>query len=202
MPWQTPTNFADMTVVTEAMLDNLSDNLSGGVMRPIAEVTLSAIAATVDFASIPATFRSLLVTVLARSDAGLANVGLYARINNEVSAGTYHSQILSANGGSAASTENAGTISGLNLGLIPAASATSSIMYGAVSLLAFDYTNNSAMKTFRSISVHRAGGAGTLHVWHVGATWDNGATLNRITLYPSAGNFIANSRFTLYGLPL
>jgi hypothetical protein len=34
----------------------------------------------------------------------------------------------------------------------------------------------------------------------VGGSWSNTAAINRITLFPGAGNWIAASRLTIYGL--
>lgn len=201
MPWQTPTDFVDGTIVTEAMLDNLSNNLSTGVMRPIAEVTLSGAAATIDFSAIPATFRSLLVTVLARSDNGGGNVEMYARINNVVTIGTYHSQAIYATSTTPTAFEYAGTVAGIWMGIIPAAGASSSIMFGAARMTVFDYTNSSSMKIFQVSNAMRYGGSGNIRIYNVGGTWDNGAVINQITLFLSAGNFVTNSRATLYGIP-
>lgn len=201
MPWTTPTDFVEGQIVHESDLDNLSNNLSVGVVRPIAEVTLSGAAATIDFSAIPATFRSLMLTVLARSDAGAGNVEMYARINNAVTAGTYHSQAVFGAGGSPAAFEYAGNVAGVWLGLIPAASAGTTIMFGASEMIAFDYTNASSMKVFRTVNMHRYGGAGNMRLYQIGSTWDSGAVINQITLWLSSGNFVTNSRATLYGVP-
>jgi hypothetical protein len=201
MAYVAPPDFVSAAVVTEAQLDNLSNNLKTGVMRPLAEVTLRAPANIVDFESIPSTFRSLMLVAVARGDAAAGNVEMFARINNVVVAGTYHSQGLFAAGTTPSAFEYAGTMGGIWMGQIPAASSGSSIMFGAAQMIAFDYANNSSMKNFRTVNYHRYGGAGQHRIYHIGGTWDNGNTITRITLFLGSGNFVNNSRFTLYGLP-
>lgn len=201
MPWVTPTNWVNTTIVTEAQLDNISDNLNTGVMRPLAEVILSGAAATVDFSNIPSTFRSLMLTLNARSDAAVTVTDVFARINNTVSAGTYHSQSIYATGGTPVASEVVGTIDGIWAGGVPGTSASAATMFGASQILALDYTNQSSMKLFRCINAVRWGGAGTMRIMHTGSTWDNGAALNRITLFLGSGNFAASSRFTLFAIP-
>lgn len=201
MPWVTPTNFVTATVVTEAMMDNLSDNLSTGVVRPIAEVNTGSPVATVDFASIPATFRSLMLVMLARGDTGSATADVFARINNSVAAGSYHSQALYSSGSTPSAFEVVGSTAGIWVGTIPAAGSGSSIMYGASQILALDYLNTSAMKVFRTVNMSRYGAAGTMRLMHIGGTWDSSTALNQITLFCGVGNFFQNSRFTLLGVP-
>lgn len=203
MPWVTPTNFAAGVVVTEAMLDNLSDNLTAGVTRPLAEVILAAPAATVDFSSIPATFRNLRVTINARGSAASSTIDTFLRFNNSTNVSEYHSQGMFVVGSTQNAVEYAGSFSGILIGVIPGTSATQANEFGGYAATVFDYLNTTSLKTAIAIGSERYGGsaAGFQRTYIIGGTWDSTAAVNRLTLFPGSGNFAAGSKFTLYGEP-
>lgn len=203
MAWTTPPDFTAGAVVTEAQLDNLSANLTSGVERALADTVLASPAATVDFSSIPATFRGLRVEINARSDNLSTTVDVMMRFNNVTSATQYHTQGFYNWSSNIVFLEYAGSLSGIVLGAIPAASASQANQFGAYVTAIPDYLGTTGLKTAVTVGSMRYGGAGAggQRVYLMGGTWDNTAAVNRLTLFPSAGNFATGSRFTLIGIP-
>jgi hypothetical protein len=202
MPWTTPTDFVAGVMTHEAGLDNLSANLTTGVKRKLDEVTLGASAASVTFSAIPATFRNLHVLMLARGTQAAAVISVICRFNADATVANYHSQAMWATGTSQQAAENApSTLSGVFVGDMPAATSTSSIMYGGYEFRVFDY-RSAQEKPVITCGSARWGGAGLCRPYTIGGVWISTAVITSLTLIPTAGSFEAFSRFTLYGEPL
>jgi hypothetical protein len=122
------------------------------------------------------------------------------RLNNS-SLANYDSIRMLAVGATVSATEQLAQTSGI-IGLIPAASASSTLMGGHTIWLPH-YTNAARVKLAHShgFDSHSTTiGALSVGAWgfhHSGLT----AAVNRITLFPAAGSFTADSVATLYGLP-
>lgn len=201
MPWTTPTDFVAGVMTHEAGLDNLSANLTTGVKRVLAETTLAVAAASVTLSSIPATFRNLHLVFLARGTQAATQVTVVCRFNADATAANYHSQGLYASGTTVTAAEQApGSIGGLWIADIPAATATSGIMYGGYEARVFDY-RSAQEKPVASRGDSRVGGGGSHRTYLLGGVWISTAVITSITLLPTTGSFEAFSRFTLYGEP-
>ena len=165
----------------------------------IAESILSGTAASVTFSSIPGTYRSLLLHVVARGDNATTFISNRLRFNSDSTA-IYDSQQVLGNGATPLAGE---TINGtsIEIGEIAAASATAGACGISMVSIPF-YTGTTFWKTLVSNHGLSTGtGTGTLHTKQWSGRWRNTAAISSITLLPSAGNFIAGSSFALYGLP-
>lgn len=178
--------------------------VSSGAMSVIARTVVGTPASSVDFSSIPATYENLMVTFLARGSAtGSEAIPIYARLNNDSGSNYgWHWSYATGNSGGLATGAGASAVTTMQVGYIADSSAETShpgagtltipgyartVFVKAVqatwSFLPFyQYSNNKGRSGFAS------------------ATWNNTAAVNQITLYPSAGNFVTGSVFTLYGI--
>lgn len=193
---------AGFLVVDSALagLDVRIDALEAAVRYTrIAESVLVGTAASVTFSSIPSTYRSLELHILARCDVVATSATGHIRFNSDSTA-IYNTQQVGAFG---ASVTGAEVINGTSAqwGDIAAASATASAASIAVITIPW-YTNT----TFWKFLVSKQGmstaatTATTFSKQWIGH-WRNTAAINAITLLPASNNFIAGSSFALYGLP-
>lgn len=186
---------------------DLNGNLGGilatldaliGVYK-IADTTLLAPAATIDFSAIPQTFAHLLQVSFLRSTFAATALGDLLRLNND-SGANYFSAQLKGDGTTTSSTNSgAGGSSTANLGAVPGATADAAT-FAAILTLIPNYRDPVNLKPFFSLF--------STHV--TGATWNFGmyagiwagaaAAVNRITLLDGGANHAVGSRSTLYGL--
>lgn len=166
----------------------------------IASTVLGADAATVTFSSIPSTYQHLQIRVNARSTYTSTTIPLRVIWNSD-SGNNYARHDLSGNGTTVTATGN--STSSLDnyffAGLIPAASATSSI-FGVSIIDIHDYASTTKNKTIRAITGEDRNGAGNLYL--SSGLWINTSAISSITLQTNASdrNFIAGSTFSLYGV--
>lgn len=173
----------------------LKGNADSGFMRMIADTTLGASAATVDFTSIPATFAHLMLVGLARGDTAAVTTSILLRFNGDAGA-SYAVELLQGSGAAASAAAATGGTS-MQLGSIAAATAADTV-FTPVWCLIPNYLNTVAGKDALSLC-YSAGG--TQLVQLAGGHWPNLTAVNRITLLLAAGNFLTGTRFTLYGVP-
>lgn len=171
---------------------------------PIASTTLGGTASSVTFSSIPATYRNLLLVVLARGDAVATAIDVNLRFNN-ASTADYSWESWVCNQGDvsvSASTSNSAT--SIQTTRVPAASFGNSSSFGGGMIEILGYANtNVATKQIRAWGKVGDFGNGSHSRWRFGAWGASGASgvaVNRIDLLTSSGNFVANSTFQLYGL--
>jgi hypothetical protein len=177
----------------------IMNNLNLGVVRPLGDTTLLAPAATIAFASIPGTFASLLLIGTGRGDTSAANTTLNLRLNGD-SAANYASQYIQGNAATASAVE-AASASSIAIGAIAAATATASHV-GSIAIVIPQYAGTTFFKQAFSFGTLTAAlTTGNMYAMVRGGVWANTAAVTSITLLPAAGNFIAGTRFTLYGLP-
>lgn len=167
-------------------------------LTKIAEVVLSGTAATIDFSSIPATYRHLLLELYSRGDTAALTTGVSLRYNADTGA-TYDRQLIYATGATPLAAEALAQTSG-RIGTAPAGTATANL-FGTIVVDIPHYANSTNKKS----AVTRCGVAqGTstgLFQAEVGATfWTGVAAINQITLLPSAGNFGIGTIASLYAL--
>jgi hypothetical protein len=174
----------------------IQGNADAGFMRMLANVTLGSAAATIDFTSIPATFAHLRLVIVGRGDTAAGSTSLGLKVNNDAG-GNYEWITLFGRSNSTLAYDTGVTTSPMIVGYLPAATAGGGL--GISDILVADYASTVLHKGFTWTDKHfdatnRAAGAG-------GGRWTSTAAINRLTLLLGAGNFIAGSRATLYGLP-
>jgi hypothetical protein len=199
--WHTPTNFVNGTLVTEAMLDDLSSLLTTGCMVPLQEIVLASSAANMDFLSIPATFRNLFILLAMRGDVAAVGIGLNLRMNNDSGASAYASQYVAGTNATPSAGVNT-AVSSINMTSIPAASAPAGAI-GMSMVVLPSYAGSTLHKGAVCISGYRTGsGAADQGAALTFGTWLSTAAINRLTVFPASGNFVAGSILSLYGLPM
>jgi hypothetical protein len=170
-----------------------------GLPVRIADVTLSASAANIDFQSIPSQFAHLIVECYLRGDTAATSVSVVLRFNNDTAA-NYDFQLLTGVGATAGAAEVFADV-GIRVGTAPANTAGANL-FNALTIEAPHYANSANNKATSSAYGYKVGTA-TSNIL-VGASagfWRSSAAITRVTVFPSAGNFVSGSRVTLYGLP-
>lgn len=164
----------------------------------IADSTLAAAASSFDFTSVASQFAHLLIIVQARGDTAATVTSLSCRFNND-SGSNYDVFEIDGSGSTVSGAEGlAGT--SLNVGGVPAASSSSNLP--ASELI---WIPNYAAATFEKVAISinaykLSTTTGNLFAKMKTLAWRSTAAINRVTLFPLAGNFVTGSRATIYGL--
>lgn len=176
----------------------LRDNLNKGVVRPIAETTLSVAAASIDFTSIAADWSHLLLVLYARGDTAATATAARIRFNGD-SGANYDYQQLRGSGASTSASEGLAQTA-LVVGSVPAASAGANL-FGDCEIWLPHYTQAANNKVARSGYGFKIGTAsGNVEAGSYHGFWRSNAAVTQVTLTPAAGNFAAGTRATLYGM--
>ena len=163
----------------------------------VGEVILAATAASIDIQNIPQSFRNLHVTYVLRGDATNTQAPGVMRLNND-GAANYDYQRFENSSGSSLITSEALASTGMLLGYaVDASGAANKAMYGSAFIPFYSGT------TFeKDVLVHAYGrfatasGNATMDI--TGNTWRSAAAINRITILPASGNFVAGSGACVY----
>lgn len=150
----------------------------------------------VSFAAIPAGYNSLEIEFLGRGDTVAGGVFMYCWFNTDTTAANYRYSRVFFDGVSAGPSGAGGDFSYITI--LPAASATAGMAgYGSIQI--FDY----AATTFRKVAVcanaHRED-ATHLYTGVYSVEWESTVAITQIDLNLTAGNYVAGSRFRLYGV--
>jgi hypothetical protein len=170
-----------------------------GGLGQIADSTAGGAVASFDFTSIPGTYAHLLVMCSLRGDTAATSAAVQARFNND-SAANYDDQRLTGSAAVPASAEALAATSA-TVGICPANTATANYFGGLCAFIP-KYASTTGNKIFVAPFAYWIGTSGGNGVVGVGSgQWRTaGTAITRLTLLPSAGNFVAGSRATLYGL--
>jgi hypothetical protein len=171
---------------------------SGGAYQQLYDNIAGVAIASWDVQSISGSYTHLKAIVTARGDTAAADVAVQLRFNND-SGANYDKQQLSAAGAVASGSETFGATS-VEIGRVPAASATAN-KAGQVEFTLPNYAATTFQKSFNSVSADTTGQSASTIASIVNAClWRNTAAVTRITILPGAGNWIAGSRLTIYGM--
>jgi len=163
----------------------------------ISTTVLSSTSASVTFSSIASTYSHLQIRVAARTDRnfGVDNLGL--RFNSD-SGSNYYTHFLYNNGSSNTSAA-LGVNSWIYAARLPDASIAANA-FGSSVIDVLDYKSSNKNKTIRSI--YGSSTTGT-YPWNglTSGIWVNTSAITSISVLPVTGpNFVAGSRFSLYGI--
>lgn len=165
-------------------------------MGCVADSTLVGSAASIDFTGIPTTYAHLMIVVYARGDTAASSTNLLARLNND-SAANYDNQFLSSQAAVSTASESLAATA-LTCGAIPAATAGANL-FGQAEILVAHYAGAANNKSTRTVWGMKIGTASTnLNVGDNTGFWRSSAAINRVTLFPAAGNFVAGTRVSIY----
>jgi hypothetical protein len=190
-----------MTPILGIMASGISGNLwaPGKDYDSIATVTVGAGgASSIDFTSIPSTYRHLQIRGIGRGTNGSANLDMSLRFNSDATGGNYFWHRLYGEGTTAFSNGTVTTPAQAFFLYGPAASATASV-FGTAVVDVLDYTSANKYKTIRSLWGYDANGSGFVGLGS--AAWANSSTaVNAVSLICASGNFAQYSQFALYGV--
>ena len=168
-------------------------------MVQLSDTLLGASAASVDITSIPAHWTHLRLVAYARGDTAAANVSLLCRFNGDT--GNNYDAILASNSHSATLLTAEGLAqASMRLGDIAGSTAPASAFDGWEIVIP-EYAGTTGHKTARANGALKGNTTtGNLFVEIGAGWWRSTAAINRITLFPGAGNFVAGTRVSLYGM--
>lgn len=122
------------------------------------------------------------------------------RLQN-LSTAVYYAEAMNAAAAAVSAAEILGATSA-TIGSVTAASA-SAVLSGTVLTLIPHYTQANKEKPFISLStLVTAVTSGGITLSQFGGICDTSAPIDRVTVFPAAGSFVADSICTLYGLPV
>ena len=188
------------------MIGNIAAGLYGVGVTPstnsyesIATVTVGAGGtSSIDFTSIPSTYKHLQIRGLARSTRAATTDYIRMQFNGDTTS-NYRDHLLYGTGAAAASGDD-GNNAGIFLHRVAAASATSG-MFGALVIDILDYTSTSKNKTTRQLGGTDQNGSGEID-FGSGLWFKTPEAITSIKLQAQAGtsNFAQYSSFALYGI--
>lgn len=161
------------------------------------DTLLTAPAASVTF-TVPQYARHLRVVWYARSDRAAATDSIQLRINGDAGANYGYQYVQGA--GAAANVVEATGATNIVLGAIPAATATANY-FGTGVLFIPHYAYAAGTHQVDVLSgLAWAFAAGNRRSFAIHGDYQTAAAVTSVVIYASAGNFIANTRITCYGI--
>lgn len=169
-----------------------------GVTTALFDSVLSAAAASFDATGIPSTSIELLCFLSARVDV-VGPVVATITFNGDVGA-NYNRQNNAFIGAAAPASAPVAGVAGIDALFIPGTGAPAG-RFGSAKFSVIDYATSAAQKTaIGQAFVSSDDVAGNQRMDIFMGVWRNLGAINRVTITPTAGNFIAGSRFTIVGL--
>ena len=166
---------------------------SGPTYTPIATFTASGSVSDYEFTSIPGTYTDLVIVCQGRTANSVSEQAIQVYLNNDFS-GLGSFTELRGDGSSATSSQTTGT-SGIRVGYFAGASAASGVV-GQCIFSVMNYANTTTNKTL----IARGGVASSSTTSAVGLFRSTSA-ITRVGMATfGAGNYVAGSTFTLYGI--
>lgn len=191
---------------TEAIASNFNylggpsgSSPTAGLMVRIGDTLLSSSATNITFASIPGTFKHLMITGQARADGAVTLDQLLAQFNADTS-GNYDWQETEANSAGAFFANGLASTSA-RIGLLPGTTVGLAAGAAALSLTIPNYASTTFNKSWLAMCGTGDSTATNSSAGIFGGDWRNTAAITSIKLFPGMStNFVAGTRFTLYGL--
>lgn len=161
----------------------------------IATQTLGGTAASVTFSSVPA-FNHISMIWKARGDSAATAVQFFGRLNGDT-ASHYVWQVNQANNATVAGTDGGGLVAQMQLGTMTAATSTANYFSSGQFTIAYwnDATNFATVQGTTCAFVTATNSFGGTY----SGLYNQAVTLTSVTVFPASGNFVAGSRFSLYG---
>ncbi len=177
----------------------ITDIEAGSGMVKLFDQTLSGAAATIDTGGggIPGGYSALQIAVLARGSSALFSASFSLRFNGDSTAGNY--DIIWTNNSNGTSTSFISTATGAAKVFEGPGASIGSGIFGAghVTIPAYDQTTAHKMATALGGFAETSGHSELVHAVN---HWASTAAITRIELFTGAGNLVAGSRMTIWGL--
>lgn len=152
--------------------------------------------ATIDFTSIPATYKHLQIRFIARGTSANVLITQGFRINSDTGA-NYANHRLVATGNTMYAQNSTSDTQGY-IGATAAASNSNANIYSANIIDILDYSNTNKYKTIRLLSGVNDGTNEELQMRS--SVWMNTVAISSVSLFLASGSFATNSSFALYGI--
>lgn len=161
--------------------------------------TLGADAASFDATSLSGAYSTLLICGSLRGTTAATNVQALLTFNNDSGSNyDYAQQYSNSSAGPSKAASFAQTAISLIPGNVTAASVASGYMTSFMAHV-FNYAGTSFHKGMAATSF-ASRGAADAYVGECAAEWRSTSAITRVTLAPAAGNWLAGSRLTIYGI--
>ena len=167
---------------------------AGATYTPIATNTLGSAAASLTFSSIAGTYTDLVLVMSARTDNTGTGATYCVRYNSDSSA-IYSLTALEGNGSTAISERYTGVSYAESGRLNTSSSSNTTPNLSIVNIM--NYANTTTYKT----ALTRSSASNETYAVDAEVTlWRSTAAISSLYIYPSSGNFVAGSIFSLYGI--
>lgn len=164
----------------------------------ISTTLISSPTGNFNITNIPQTYKHLQVRITMRGDGGSVAFGGAFDFHPISGSSTYAQHYMQNSGGSITSVGNS-SLGIINFTDMPAGGATSNV-FGSVIMDILDYTSTSKNKTVKMLSGYYQDGS-YCRIDLRSGLWVNTGALNDIRFRPyGVSNFVAGSRFSLYGI--
>lgn len=168
----------------------------GGLVK-IAETILGASQANFDFNTIPQTFRHLKVIVSIRTDQAVTSLSTVWRLNSD--SGANYADTEFQGGTTVGAGESNSATAFAEIGATGTVAAASS--FWDAEILLPNYARTDRLKTYTAMhSIVFALTTGQHLVRVSGGFWNSTAAISRLTWSLAAGNFVAGSTISVYGI--
>jgi hypothetical protein len=187
-------------IIPGVIASQITGRLSTGSFESIQTVTVgSGGSASIDFNSIPQTYKHLQIRGISRDGRSSATANTMKIQFNGDTGSNYHYSLVGSDG---TSTASYGTATSLSAGIAGDSTSppTATSMMGMSIININDYTGSN-YKVLLSIGgyVHDSTGNGEMPIW--GSAWRNTNAISSIKLFPNASvSFTQYSQFALYGI--
>lgn len=194
LPYPEPT---DPITDYPALGQDLAERLEA-LLEPLAEVELSGVAASFDVLGLSAftEYHDLRFVLSLRGDIAAAGAAVRIRLNND-SGANYDNAWMRGR-----TTADAGEALGqayAYLGDCPGATAIANA-FSTHEILLVDFRNAARLKHGHGLTYqHYSNASGDQRIMGYGFDWRSIAAVDRATIFPSSGNFVAGSSLRIYG---
>ncbi len=183
--------------------NSVTERMLGAMHLITARAAMGADATSVSIsASVPQTFKHLLLYLEARTDLAATVDNLLLRFNADATAGNYYTQYAVESGSSVTAAEILGASTGIFLPNA-AVGASGSAGNGGAAVLILNYTSATMRRVVHAECSALAGTtSGLVKAGRAKSFWMNtSGAITSITLHPSGGtNLKQNTAYALYGL--
>jgi hypothetical protein len=168
-----------------------------GAMFPIAMANVgSAGASTIEFTSIPSTYKHLQIRGIVRANRAGSTDSVGITFNGVTTGGFYDYHILYGNGSTI--TAGDGVSQNFVYPTITTAGTDLANTFSAMVVDILDYTSTNKNKTVRSLAGYDLNGSGIS--WFASGLWRNTAVVNSIRIAPGSSGWAQYTQVALYGI--